>query len=136
MAGIRERSRMPYETSKTEKFAYGLSPRKFRGEGGKSRAISDEEWARYPALEDYRDRRFASDPEHGAMIRDPATKEYQPFRDVATDVEMTEEDWEGFFKVVAMASAGEEPEGVAAEDPGFFRRIIDLYHRMKSVYDE
>lgn len=130
MAGSRERARMPYETSKQEKFAYGLSPRKFRGSGGDGgRALTEEEWGRFPELEKYKGRQFVVDSEEGVLAKDPGSRELVPFREMAGDVEMSEDQWAAFAELLEMASSGEG--AVAAEDDGFFRRIGDLLSRLR-----
>lgn len=119
---------MPYETSKQEKFAYGLSPRKFRESGGEGRAITDEEWGQFPELSKYRDTKFVHDPEEGVMARDAASGDLMLFREMAADAGMSEEQWAAFDELVELASSG--GGGVAAEDPRFFQRLGDLFQQL------
>lgn len=127
MAGLRERARMPYETDKQEKFAYGLKPRKFKDyREGRGRAVTDEEWAQFPEMEEYRDQEFVWDLD-GVMLPDPETGELRPFQELI-DVEMGEEQLAAFEELFDRASHGEGP--IAAEDGGFYQKLLGI---LKSI---
>lgn len=136
MAGSRERNRMPYETSKEERFAYGTGKRRSRDRKvQRTFPIGEEVREGYPELGGVEEATYG--PGKGWML--PHTyyegKENEltmlvPLVDwaEAQGVEFTEESLAELVRLLDVGAGGSGE--VAAEEEGRFQRIGDLLEKL------